>query len=640
MSVELNSKAPDGPLSDKWQNYKADVKLVNPNNKRKFKVIVVGTGLAGASAAATLAELGYQVDAFTFHDSPRRAHSIAAQGGINAAKNYQGDGDSVHRLFYDTIKGGDFRARESNVHRLAEVSVNIIDQMVAQGVPFAREYGGLLDNRSFGGAQVSRTFYARGQTGQQLLLGAYQQLARQIGLGGVRLFNRTELVDVVTIEGRAAGIVVRDLMTGEVSSHSAHAVVLATGGYGNVFFLSTNAMACNVTAAWRAHRKGAYFANPCYTQIHPTCIPQSDEFQSKLTLMSESLRNDGRVWVPKNPDETRPVDQIPEEDRDYYLERLYPSYGNLAPRDISSRAAKRAVDRGQGVGPLKNGVYLDFSHAIHRLGKNVVEERYGNLFEMYERIAGENPYDVPMRIYPASHYTMGGLWVDYELMTTIPGLYAAGEANFSDHGANRLGASALMQGLADGYFVLPYTIGNYLAPMLNKPIPGVDHPEFKAAESAARERFNGYLNVKGTRSPDWFHREVGKIIWDYCGMERTQQGLEKALSELPALYDEFKKDLRVTGNGESLNQTLEKAGRVDDFFQLGMLMCRDALDREESCGGHFRAEYQTDDGEALRDDENFCNVFAWEWTGDPMSAKRNVEELNYETVHLATRSYK
>ncbi|MEY2642949.1 MAG: succinate dehydrogenase flavoprotein subunit [Actinomycetota bacterium] len=640
MSVELNSKAPAGPLSDKWQNYKADVKLVNPNNKRKFKVIVVGTGLAGASAAATLAELGYQVDAFTFHDSPRRAHSIAAQGGINAAKNYQGDGDSVHRLFYDTIKGGDFRARESNVHRLAEVSVNIIDQMVAQGVPFAREYGGLLDNRSFGGAQVSRTFYARGQTGQQLLLGAYQQLARQIGLGGVRLFNRTELVDVVTIEGRAAGIVVRDLMTGEITSHSAHAVVLATGGYGNVFFLSTNAMACNVTAAWRAHRKGAYFANPCYTQIHPTCIPQSDEFQSKLTLMSESLRNDGRVWVPKNPDETRPVDQIPEEDRDYYLERLYPSYGNLAPRDISSRAAKRAVDRGQGVGPLKNGVYLDFSDAINRLGKNVVEERYGNLFEMYERIAGENPYDVPMRMYPASHYTMGGLWVDYELMTTIPGLYAAGEANFSDHGANRLGASALMQGLADGYFVLPYTIGNYLAPMLNKPVPGTDHPEFKAAESAARERFTGYLNVKGTRSPDWFHREVGKIIWDYCGMERTQQGLEKALSELPALYDEFKKDLRVTGDGESLNQTLEKAGRVDDFFQLGMLMCRDALDRNESCGGHFRAEYQTDEGEALRDDDKFCHVAAWEWTGDPMSAKRNVEELNYETVHLATRSYK
>ncbi len=640
MSTQLNSKIPAGPLGDKWSSYKEDVKLVNPNNKRKFKVIVVGTGLAGASAAATLAELGYQVDAFTFHDSPRRAHSIAAQGGINAAKNYQGDGDSVHRLFHDTIKGGDFRSREANVHRLAEVSVNIIDQMVAQGVPFAREYGGLLDNRSFGGAQVSRTFYARGQTGQQLLLGAYQQLARQIGLGGVRLFNRTELVDVVTVEGRAAGIVVRDLMTGEVTSHAAHAVVMATGGYGNAFFLSTNAMSCNVTAAWRAHRKGAYFANPCYTQIHPTCIPQSDEFQSKLTLMSESLRNDGRVWVPKSPDESRRVADIPEEDRDYYLERLYPSFGNLAPRDISSRAAKRLVDKGQGVGPLKNGVYLDFADAIARLGIDVVKERYGNLFDMYERIAGENPYDIPMRIYPASHYTMGGLWVDYELMTSIPGLYAAGEANFSDHGANRLGASALMQGLSDGYFVLPYTIGNYLAPMLNKAIPSVDHPEFKAAELAARERFAGYLNIGGTRSPDWFHREVGKIIWDYCGMERTEQGLEKALSELPALYDEFKKDLRVTGSGESLNQTLEKAGRVDDFFQLGMLMCRDALERQESCGGHFRSEYQTDEGEALRDDDKFCHVAAWEWSGDPMTAKRNIEELEFENVHLATRSYK
>ncbi|MDA0370322.1 MAG: fumarate reductase/succinate dehydrogenase flavoprotein subunit [Actinomycetota bacterium] len=638
--MTLDSKIPDVPVEDAWNTYKSDVKLVAPNNKRKFKVIVVGTGLAGASAAATLAELGYQVDAFTFHDSPRRAHSIAAQGGINAAKNYQGDGDSVHRLFYDTVKGGDFRAREGNVHRLAEVSVNIIDQMVAQGVPFAREYGGLLDNRSFGGAQVSRTFYARGQTGQQLLLGAYQQLARQIGLGNVRLFNRTELVDVVTIDGRCAGIVTRDLMTGEVSSHAAHAVVLATGGYGNVFFLSTNAMACNVTAAWRAHRQGAYFANPCYTQIHPTCIPQSDETQSKLTLMSESLRNDGRVWVPKNPDDNRPADQIPEEERDYILERLYPSYGNLAPRDISSRAAKRSVDSGRGVGPLKNGVYLDFSDAINRLGKNVVAERYGNLFEMYERIAGENPYDVPMRIYPASHYTMGGLWVDYELMTTIPGLYAAGEANFSDHGANRLGASALMQGLADGYFVLPYTIGNYLAPMLNKPIPGTDHDAFKVAEQAARERFQGYLDIGGTRSPDWFHRELGKIIWDYCGMERTQQGLEKALSELPALYEEFRKDLRVTGDGTSLNQTLEKAGRVDDFFQLGMLMCRDALERNESCGGHFRAEYQTDDGEALRDDDNFAHVAAWEWTGDPTKSTRHAEDLEFKAVHLATRSYK
>ncbi len=640
MTITLNSKIPAGSINDKWNTYKEDAKLVAPGNKRKFKVIVVGSGLAGASAAATMAELGYQVDVFTFHDSPRRAHSIAAQGGINAAKNYQGDGDSVHRLFYDTIKGGDFRSREANVHRLAEVSVNIIDQMVSQGVPFAREYGGMLDNRSFGGAQVSRTFYARGQTGQQLLLGAYQQLARQIGLGNVRMFNRTELVDVVTIEGRCAGIVTRDLVNGEVVSHSAHAVVMATGGYGNVFYLSTNAMACNVTAAWRAHRNGATFANPCYTQIHPTCIPQSDPTQSKLTLMSESLRNDGRVWVPQNPDETRPASQVPEAERDYILERLYPSYGNWAPRDISSRAAKRSVDSGRGVGPLKNGVYLDFSDAINRLGKDVVEERYGNLFEMYERIAGENPYDMPMRIYPASHYTMGGLWVDYELMTNIPGLYAAGEANFSDHGANRLGASALMQGLADGYFVLPYTIGNYLAPMLNKPIPGTDHPAFKAAELAAQARYQGYVDIKGTRSPDYFHREVGRIIWDYCGMERTQQGLEKALSELPALYEEFQKDLRVTGDTESMNQTLEKAGRVDDFFQLGMLMCRDALEREESCGGHFRAEYQTDEGEATRDDEKFAHVAAWEWTGDPTKSIRHKEELNFEAIHLATRSYK
>jgi len=640
MSVELNSKAPAGPLSDKWQNYKADVKLVNPNNKRKFKVIVVGTGLAGASAAATLAELGYQVDAFTFHDSPRRAHSIAAQGGINAAKNYQGDGDSVHRLFYDTIKGGDFRARESNVHRLAEVSVNIIDQMVAQGVPFAREYGGLLDNRSFGGAQVSRTFYARGQTGQQLLLGAYQQLARQIGLGGVRLFNRTELIDVVTVDGRCAGIVVRDLLTGEIQSHAAHAVVLATGGYGNVFFLSTNAMNCNVTATWRAHRRGALFANPCYTQIHPTCIPQSDEFQSKLTLMSESLRNDGRVWVPKKAGDSRPAHEIPEDERDYYLERLYPSYGNLAPRDISSRAAKRLVDKGHGVGPLKNGVNLDFSAAIARLGRDVVEERYGNLFEMYERIAGEDPYKTPMRIYPATHYTMGGVWVDYELQTTIPGLYATGEANFSDHGANRLGASALMQGLADGYFVLPYTISNGLAPLLNKSIPTTDHPAFKEAENEAKARFSGYLSMNGKRSPDWFHRELGKIIWDYCGMERTREGLQKALADLPALYQEFKTDLRVTGDGESTNQTLEKAGRVDDFFQLGMAMCQDALTREESCGAHFRSEYQTEDGEAQRNDQDFCHVAAWEWTGDAMKPNRHTEELVFENAHLATRSYK
>jgi succinate dehydrogenase / fumarate reductase flavoprotein subunit len=640
MTYTFDSKIPAGALADKWDNYKQDAKLVNPNNKRKFKIIVVGTGLAGASAAATLAELGYQVDAFTFHDSPRRAHSIAAQGGINAAKNYQGDGDSVNRLFTDTIKGGDFRSREANVHRLAQVSVDIIDQMVAQGVPFAREYGGLLDNRSFGGAQVSRTFYARGQTGQQLLIGAYQQMARQVGLGGVRLFNRTELIDTVVVDGRCAGIVVRDLLTGEIQSHAAHAVVLATGGYGNVFFLSTNAMNCNVTAAWRAHRRGAMFANPCYTQIHPTCIPQADETQSKLTLMSESLRNDGRVWVPQSPSDNRPADQIPESERDYFLERLYPSYGNLAPRDISSRAAKRLVDKGQGIGPLKNGVNLDFAAAIERLGLDVVKERYGNLFEMYERIAGEDPYKTPMRIYPATHYTMGGLWVDYELMTNIPGLYAAGEANFSDHGANRLGASALMQGLADGYFVLPSTISSGLAPLLGKTMPGIDHPAFKEAEQLAKDRFKGYLNTKGKRSPDWFHRELGKIIWNQCGMERTKEGLQQALADLPALYDEFQSDLRVTGTGETTNQTLEKAGRVDDFFQLGMAMCQDALTREESCGAHFRSEYQTPEGEAQRDDEKFCHVAAFEWTGDPMNPKRNVEELVFETAHLATRSYK
>jgi succinate dehydrogenase / fumarate reductase flavoprotein subunit len=636
----FNAKIPSGALHEKWDNYKADAKLVNPNNKRKFKIIVVGTGLAGASAAATLAELGYQVDAFTFHDSPRRAHSIAAQGGINAAKNYQGDGDSINRLFQDTIKGGDFRSREANVHRLAQVSVDIIDQMVAQGVPFAREYGGLLDNRSFGGAQVSRTFYARGQTGQQLLIGAYQQMARQVGRGGVRLFNRTELIDTVTIDGRCAGIVVRDLLTGEIQSHAAHAVVLATGGYGNVFFLSTNAMNCNVTAAWRAHRRGALFANPCYTQIHPTCIPQADETQSKLTLMSESLRNDGRVWVPKRADDNRQADQIPEDERDYFLERLYPSYGNLAPRDISSRAAKRLVDKGQGIGPLKNGVNLDFSAAIDRLGREVVEERYGNLFQMYERIAGEDPYKTPMRIYPATHYTMGGLWVDYELMTTIPGLYAAGEANFSDHGANRLGASALMQGLADGYFVLPYTISNQLSSLLGKTIPGTDHPAFKQAETEASARYNGYLAVKGKRSPDWFHRELGKIIWNECGMERTREGLQQALTDLPALYEEFKTDLRVTGTGDSTNQTLEKAGRVDDFFQLGMAMCQDALTREESCGAHFRSEYQTEEGEAQRNDEDYCHVAAWEWTGDAMKPQRHTEDLVFESIHLATRSYK
>jgi len=640
MTINLDAKIPDGPIDEKWTNYKFEHKLVNPANRRKYEVIVVGTGLAGGAAAATLGEQGYRVKAFTFHDSPRRAHSIAAQGGINAAKNYKGDGDSIWRLFYDTVKGGDFRSREANVYRLAEESVNIIDQMTAQGVPFAREYGGLLDNRSFGGAQVSRTFYARGQTGQQLLLGAYQQLARQIGLGNVELHNRTELVDIVVVDGRAAGIVVRDLVTGEVTSHSAHAVVLATGGYSNVFFLSTNAMACNVTAAWRAHRRGAAFANPCYTQIHPTCIPQSDDFQSKLTLMSESLRNDGRIWVPKDPDDNRSPDQIPEDQRDYYLERRYPSFGNLAPRDIASRAALVEVSKGHGVGPLKNGVYLDFGEAIGRLGQKVIEERYGNLFEMYERITDESPYKVPMRIYPAPHYTMGGLWVDYELMTTVPGLYCAGEANFSDHGANRLGASALMQGLADGYFVLPATISNYLAPLLGtKPVP-TDHPEFQAAEAAARDRFAGYLSIGGTRSPDSFHMELGTIMLEHCGMERTKQSLEKALSEIPGLHAEFRKDLRVTGDGESTNQTLEKAGRVDDFFELAQVMCLDALTREESCGGHFRAEHQTDEGEAERDDENFAHVAAWEWTGDPAQPARHVESLEFDNVHLAVRSYK
>jgi succinate dehydrogenase / fumarate reductase, flavoprotein subunit len=640
-SIKIDSKIPDGPMNDKWTNHKFSVKLVNPNNKRKFDVIVVGTGLAGASAAATLAGLGYNVKVFTFHDSPRRAHSIAAQGGINAAKNYHGDGDSIHRLFYDTVKGGDFRAREANVHRLAEVSVDIIDQCVAQGVPFAREYGGLLDNRSFGGAQVSRTFYAKGQTGQQLLLGAYQALAQQIGNGTVKLYNRCEMVDVVTVEGRAAGIVTRDLVSGEIQSHSAHAVVLATGGYGNVFYLSTNAMASNTSATWRAHRKGALFANPCYTQIHPTCIPSSDESQSKLTLMSESLRNDGRIWAPKNREDSRPAHQIPEDDRDYYLERLYPSYGNLAPRDISSRAAKRAVDDGRGVGPLKNGVFLDFGDSLKRLGPEKVTERYDNLMEMYERITGESPYEMPMRIYPAVHYTMGGLWVDYNLMTNIPGLYALGEANFSDHGANRLGASALMQGLADGYFVLPYTIGDYLAPQLNHKPVDTKHEAFVTAEREVKDRFNQYLGIKGKKSVDYFHRELGKIMWDYCGMERDENGLLKALSEIPALYEEFKTDLRVLGDATSLNQSLEKAGRVDDFFQLGYTMCQDALARNESCGGHFRSEYQTPEGEAQRDDENFAYVSAWEYGGEPMKDAALVkEQLVFEEVKLATRSYK
>ncbi len=638
MTFELDSKVPDGPLEDKWDEHKFSIRLVNPANKRKYRIIVVGSGLAGASAAASFGELGYNVDVFTYHDSPRRAHSIAAQGGINAAKNYQNDGDSVFRLFYDTIKGGDYRSREGNVYRLAQVSMNIIDQAVAQGVPFAREYGGLLDNRSFGGAQVSRTFYARGQTGQQLLLGAYQALMRQVHAGKVTLHTRKEMLDLVTKDGRAVGIVVRDLKTGEVTSHSAHAVVLATGGYANVFYLSTNAMNCNATAIWRAHKKGAAFANPCFTQIHPTCIPQSDEFQSKLTLMSESLRNDGRIWVPKRPGDDRPPNQIPEEERDYYLERMYPAFGNLVPRDVASRAAKRMVDSGHGVGPRHNGVYLDFADAIARLGKHVIEERYGNLFEMYERITDENPYEVPMRIYPAPHYTMGGLWVDYNLMTTIPGLFAIGEANFSDHGANRLGASALMQGLADGYFVLPYTIGDYLADYLNtEPVP-TDDPVFAQARAGVEDQVSRFLSSRGTRTVDHFHRELGKILWDYCGMSRNAEGLQKALSEIPALYEEFKTDVRVLGENETVNQSLEKAGRVDDFFQLAQLMCIDALQREESCGAHFREEYQTPEGEALRRDDEFAYVSAWEWTGDkPVLHK---EPLVFENVTLTTRSYK
>jgi succinate dehydrogenase / fumarate reductase flavoprotein subunit len=636
----LDARIPEGPIETKWDDHRFAMKLVSPANKRKFSVIVVGTGLAGAAAAATMGELGYRVKAFTFHDSARRAHSIAAQGGINAAKNYHGDGDSVHRLFHDTVKGGDFRAREANVYRLAQVSNNIIDQCVAQGVPFAREYGGLLDNRSFGGAQVSRTFYARGQTGQQLLLGAYQSLSRQVKLRNVELHNNSEMLDVVVVDGRAVGIVTRHLHTGEIRSHAADAVVLATGGYSNVYYLSTNAMACNTSAIWRAHRKGAMFANPSFTQIHPTAIPTNDEFQSKLTLMSESLRNDGRIWVPSELDETRNPADIPEEGRDYFLERRYPAFGNLAPRDISSRAAKERVDAGFGVGPLKNGVYLDFSEAIGRLGRDVIAEKYGNLFDMYERITGENPYDVPMRIYPAPHYTMGGLWVDYELQTTIPGLFAIGEANFSDHGANRLGASALMQGLADGYFVLPATIGNYLAPMLGKPKVDTTASEFATAEAAVHAQNERFLATNGTRSVDWFHREIGKIVWDYCGMSRSRAGLEKALSEIPALRAEFETDVRVPGSADTLNSSLEKAGRVADFFDLAELMCRDALVREESCGGHFREEYQTEDGEALRNDEDYAHVTAWAWSGDPGSPVEHREALNYEYVQLATRSYK
>ncbi|GAB3180433.1 succinate dehydrogenase subunit A [Micromonospora palomenae] len=634
-----DTKAPEGPVEKRWETRRFEAKLVNPANRRKMTVIVVGTGLAGGSAAATLAEQGYRVKSYCYQDSPRRAHSIAAQGGINAAKNYRNDGDSVHRLFYDTVKGGDFRSRESNVHRLAEVSVNIIDQCVAQGVPFAREYGGLLDTRSFGGAQVQRTFYARGQTGQQLLLGAYQALERQIGLGNVEMNARHEMLELVVVDGKARGIVVRDLVTGEISTEMADAVVLASGGYGNVFYLSTNAKGCNVTATWRAHRKGAYFANPCYTQIHPTCIPVSGDHQSKLTLMSESLRNDGRVWVPKAKGDDRAPRDIPEDERDYYLERIYPSFGNLVPRDIASRAAKNVCDEGRGVGPTKLGVYLDFADAINRLGRKAIEAKYGNLFEMYERITGEDPYEVPMRIYPAVHYTMGGLWVDYDLQSTIPGLFVIGEANFSDHGANRLGASALMQGLADGYFVLPSTIANYLATgSLDK--VDASHPEAIAARRDVEDRITRLLAVNGDRTVDSFHRELGQIMWEHCGMERSEAGLRKAIDEIRTLRDEFWQRVRVPGDGEGLNQSLEKAGRVADFFELAELMCIDALHREESCGGHFRAEHQTPDGEAQRDDDRFAYVAAWEYTGTGEPVVLHKEDLKFEYVHPTQRSYK
>jgi succinate dehydrogenase / fumarate reductase flavoprotein subunit len=628
-------------MDQKWDNHKFNLKLVNPANKRKFDVIVVGTGLAGASAAATMGELGYNVKAFCFQDSPRRAHSIAAQGGINAAKNYQNDGDSIHRLFYDTVKGGDFRAREANVHRLAQVSVNIIDQCVAQGVPFAREYGGYLANRSFGGAQVSRTFYARGQTGQQLLLGAYQALARQIEAGSVKMYPRTELLDVVVEDGRATGIIVRDLVTGEISAHSAHAVVLATGGYSNVFFWSTNAKGCNVTAGWRAYKKGALMANPCYTQIHPTCIPASGDYQSKLTLMSESLRNDGRVWVPKKAGDKRPASEIPESERDYYLERRYPSFGNLVPRDIASRNAKMVCDEGRGIGPGEKpyAVYLDFADAIGRLGKAKIAERYGNLFEMYAKITNEDPYSTPMRMYPAPHYTMGGLWVDYNLMSNVPGLFVIGEANFSDHGANRLGASALMQGLADGYFVLPYTIGGYLA-QLGWDKVSSDTDGFKQAVSSVKDQTAKFLSMNGNKSPDDYHMELGKLMLEKCGMARNEAGLKEALKRIPEIRAEFWSNLRVTGSGESMNQTLEKAGRVADFLEFGELMCRDALMREESCGGHFREEHQTPEGEALRHDDKFSFVGAWEFKGVEKEPQLHKEELNFEIVKPSARSYK
>lgn len=635
----LDAKIPSGPLEQKWERHQFEMKLVNPANKRKYSVIVVGSGLAGASAAASLAELGYQVKCICFQDSPRRAHSIAAQGGINAAKNYPNDGDSVRRLFYDTIKGGDFRAREANVYRLAEVSGNIIDQCVAQGVPFAREYGGLLSNRSFGGALVSRTFYARGQTGQQLLLGAYQALSRQIALGRITMIPRTEMLDVVVVDGRARGVVTRDLITGKIESHAAHAVVLATGGYSNVFYLSTNARNCNVTAIWRAYKKGAFLANPCYTQIHPTCIPQVGDHQSKLTLMSESLRNDGRVWVPKKSGDERPAHQIPESERDYFLERMYPTYGNLAPRDIASRAAKRVCDENRGVGPGGRGVYLDFADAISRLSKDVVHERYTNLFDMYERITGDNPYNTPMRIYPAPHYTMGGLWVDYNLMSTLPGLHVIGEANFSDHGANRLGASALMQGLADGYFILPYTLGHYFAGMPKESVT-TDHAEFKKVEEESRARISKLLSIKGKRTPTSFHRELGKLMWEYCGMARNDAGLKKALTRIPELRQEYWKNVDVTGQAADFNQALEYAGRVADYIEFAELLCVDALHRQESCGGHFREEYQTDEGEAKRDDERFAYVGAWEYAGQTSVPNLHKESLTFESVKLAQRSYK
>ncbi len=636
--IKMDSKIPPGPIEDKWTSHKFNMKLVNPSNKRKHTIIVVGTGLAGAAAAASLAELGYKVKAFCIHESPRRAHSIAAQGGINAAKNYQNDGDSIYRLFYDTIKGGDFRSRESNVYRLAEISPHIIDQCVAQGVPFAREYGGTLANRSFGGAQVSRTFYARGQTGQQLLIGAYQAMMRQVALKQVELFYRRDMQDLVVIDGVARGIIVRNILTGELESYAADAVILATGGYGNVFYLSTNAKQSNVTASWRAHKRGALFANPCFTQIHPTCIPVSGEHQSKLTLMSESLRNDGRVWVPLKKGDKRAPNEIPDVERDYYLERIYPSFGNLAPRDVSSRQAKFRVDEGRGVGETGKAVYLDFRDAIARLGESAISEKYGNLFQMYEKITGENPYRQPMRIYPAVHYTMGGLWVDYNLMSNIPGLHVLGEANFSDHGANRLGASALMQGLADGYFVIPYTIGHFIASTVLSKVD-TDHEAFKAAKASAQARIDKLMSLKGNKTVDDFHRELGHVMWEYVGMSRNEKGLSRALSEIPKIKEEFWQNLKVSGDAKHINEELEKAGRVADFLELGELMAYDALQRKESCGGHFREESQTPDNEAMRDDQNFCYVAAWEWK-DGSKHELHKENLEFETVHLSTRSYK